>query len=46
MSSWALVCDVWYLEPQTMRPGETPMDFANRVKVRSACLYVANFVRP
>jgi len=32
MTSWALVCDVWYLEPQTMLPDETPTQFANRVK--------------
>ncbi|MCD7463994.1 hypothetical protein HAX54_051892 [Datura stramonium] len=24
MTSWAVVCDVWYLEPQNIRPGETP----------------------
>ncbi|KYQ99849.1 putative lysophosphatidic acid acyltransferase [Tieghemostelium lacteum] len=32
MTSWALVCDVWYMEPQTMRPGETATQFSNRVK--------------
>jgi len=32
MTSWALVCDVWYLEPQVAYPGETPTQFANRVK--------------
>ncbi|EGG17459.1 putative lysophosphatidic acid acyltransferase [Cavenderia fasciculata] len=32
MTSWALVCDVWYLEPQTKRPGESSTQFANRVK--------------
>ncbi|KAH3764178.1 glycerol-3-phosphate acyltransferase 9 [Pelomyxa schiedti] len=32
MRSWALVCDVWYLEPQRLQPGETPTQFANRVK--------------
>jgi hypothetical protein len=23
MTSWVVVCDVWYLEPQTVQPGET-----------------------
>ncbi|KAF9684560.1 hypothetical protein SADUNF_Sadunf04G0130700 [Salix dunnii] len=32
MTSWAVVCDVWYLEPQNMRPGETPIEFAERVR--------------
>mmetsp|Transcript_12225 Transcript_12225/g.29796 ORF Transcript_12225/g.29796 Transcript_12225/m.29796 type:complete len:468 (-) Transcript_12225:358-1761(-) len=32
MSSWALVCDVWFLEPQSQRPGETPDEFAGRVQ--------------
>ena len=32
MTSWAVVCDVWYLEPQTRRPGESVVDFTNRVK--------------
>eukprot|EP01132_Coremiostelium_polycephalum_P001242 gene1242-1566_t len=36
MTSWALVCDVWYLEPQTLREGETPTQFANRVKAMIA----------
>ncbi len=30
MTSWAVVCDVWYLEPQTLHPGETPIEFAER----------------
>lgn len=30
MTSWAVVCDVWYLEPQYLRPGETPIEFAER----------------
>ena len=34
MTSWAVVCDVWYLETQTRQPGESPSDFAKRVKVR------------
>jgi glycerol-3-phosphate O-acyltransferase 3/4 len=36
MTSWAVVCDVWYLEPQTMRPNENPTQFANRVKAMIA----------
>ncbi|KAF2078162.1 hypothetical protein CYY_000546 [Polysphondylium violaceum] len=36
MTSWALVCDVWYLEPTTIREGETPTQFANRVKAMIA----------
>jgi hypothetical protein len=30
MTSWAVVCDVWYLEPQTLHPGETHIEFAER----------------
>ncbi|KAM9980860.1 hypothetical protein ACTFIY_003184 [Dictyostelium cf. discoideum] len=36
MTSWAFVCDVWYLEPQTIREGETATQFANRVKAMIA----------
>jgi len=36
LTSWAVVCDVWYLEPQTIQPGENPTDFANRVKAMIA----------
>lgn len=32
MTSWSVVCDVYYLEPQTKRDDETAVDFANRVK--------------
>ena len=32
MTSWALVCDVWYLPPATRRSDETAIEFANRVK--------------
>ncbi|KAF7841621.1 glycerol-3-phosphate acyltransferase 9 [Senna tora] len=32
MTSWAVVCDVWYLEPQSLKPGETPIEFAERVR--------------
>lgn len=32
MTSWALVCDVWYLPPMNRRADESAIDFANRVK--------------
>jgi glycerol-3-phosphate O-acyltransferase 3/4 len=32
MTSWAIVCDVWYLPPMRQNEGETAIDFANRVK--------------
>ncbi|KAM5550916.1 hypothetical protein ABKV19_027320 [Rosa sericea] len=32
MTSWAVVCDVWYLEPENMKPGETAIEFAERVR--------------
>ncbi|XP_046747314.1 glycerol-3-phosphate acyltransferase 3 isoform X6 [Diprion similis] len=32
MSSWAIVCDVWYLPPMYRQDGESAIDFANRVK--------------
>jgi len=32
MTSWAIVCDVWYLPPMTRKPGENAVEFANRVK--------------
>ncbi|KAK7010408.1 glycerol-3-phosphate acyltransferase 3-like isoform X1 [Biomphalaria glabrata] len=32
MSSWALVCDVWYLPPMTKLENEDAVAFANRVK--------------
>ncbi|CAH1978478.1 unnamed protein product [Acanthoscelides obtectus] len=32
MTSWAIVCDVWYLPPMTQRENESAIDFANRVK--------------
>eukprot|EP00753_Platysulcus_tardus_P006126 PLAT13995.2.p1 GENE.PLAT13995.2~~PLAT13995.2.p1 ORF type:complete len:487 (+),score=180.31 PLAT13995.2:78-1538(+) len=31
-TSWAVVCDVWYLPKQTIKPGETAAQFADRVK--------------
>ncbi|XP_057249564.1 glycerol-3-phosphate acyltransferase 9-like isoform X1 [Beta vulgaris subsp. vulgaris] len=33
MTSWAVVCDVWYLEPQTIKPDETSIEFAERVRL-------------
>ncbi|XP_055838270.1 glycerol-3-phosphate acyltransferase 3 isoform X3 [Episyrphus balteatus] len=32
MTSWAIVCDVWYLPPMYRHEGESAIDFANRVK--------------
>jgi glycerol-3-phosphate O-acyltransferase 3/4 len=32
LTGWAVVCDVWYLEPQTQQEGESPFEFATRVK--------------
>ncbi|KAL3279344.1 hypothetical protein HHI36_016851 [Cryptolaemus montrouzieri] len=32
MTSWAIVCDVWYLPPMNRKEGESAIDFANRVK--------------
>ncbi|XP_076835541.1 glycerol-3-phosphate acyltransferase 3 [Brachyhypopomus gauderio] len=32
MSSWAIVCNVWYLPPMSRQDGEDAVDFANRVK--------------
>lgn len=32
MTSWAIVCDVWYLPPMYQREEESAIDFANRVK--------------
>lgn len=34
MTSWAVVCEVWYLEPQTLREGETPIEFSERCTSR------------
>lgn len=36
MTSWAIVCDVWYLPPMTKREDESSIDFANRVKANIA----------
>ncbi|XP_052755229.1 glycerol-3-phosphate acyltransferase 4 isoform X3 [Galleria mellonella] len=32
MTSWAIVCDIWYLPPMYREPHESAVDFANRVK--------------
>ncbi|XP_068077371.1 glycerol-3-phosphate acyltransferase 3-like isoform X1 [Danio rerio] len=32
MTSWAIVCNVWYLPPMTHEEGEDAVQFANRVK--------------
>lgn len=32
MTSWAIVCDVWYLPPMYRKEGEDAIEFANRVK--------------
>uniref|UniRef100_A0A3B3ZLL6 Phospholipid/glycerol acyltransferase domain-containing protein n=1 Tax=Periophthalmus magnuspinnatus TaxID=409849 RepID=A0A3B3ZLL6_9GOBI len=32
MSSWAIVCSVWYLPPMNREEGESAVEFANRVK--------------
>ena len=32
MTSWAVVCDVYFLEPQAQQAGETAMQFAERVQ--------------
>ncbi|XP_026481514.1 glycerol-3-phosphate acyltransferase 3-like [Ctenocephalides felis] len=32
MSSWAIVCDIWYMPPMCREDGESAIAFANRVK--------------
>ncbi|XP_076854906.1 glycerol-3-phosphate acyltransferase 3-like [Brachyhypopomus gauderio] len=32
MTSWAIVCNVWYLPPMSQQEGEDAVQFANRVK--------------
>lgn len=32
MTSWAIVCDVYYLEPSTIGEDETAIEFAARIK--------------
>jgi glycerol-3-phosphate O-acyltransferase 3/4 len=44
MTSWAVVCNVYFLEPQQIRKGETAQEFASRVQhliARKASLKVA-----
>lgn len=36
MTSWAIVCDVWYLPPMRKRSNESAIQFANRVKAEIA----------
>jgi hypothetical protein len=36
MTSWAIVCDVWYLPPMYRKANESAVDFANRVKAEIA----------
>lgn len=36
MTSWAIVCDVWYLPPMSKKEKETSIEFANRVKAEIA----------
>lgn len=36
MTSWAIVCDVWYLPPMTRKEDESAIDFASRVKAAIA----------
>uniref|UniRef100_A0AAZ3NQJ4 Phospholipid/glycerol acyltransferase domain-containing protein n=1 Tax=Oncorhynchus tshawytscha TaxID=74940 RepID=A0AAZ3NQJ4_ONCTS len=36
MSSWAIVCSVWYLPPMSREEGEDAVQFANRVKAAIA----------
>jgi glycerol-3-phosphate O-acyltransferase 3/4 len=36
MTSWALVCDVWYMPPMTRLENEDAVAFANRVKSKIA----------
>ncbi|XP_073675107.1 glycerol-3-phosphate acyltransferase 4-like [Garra rufa] len=36
MSSWAIVCSVWYLPPMSRQEGEDAAQFANRVKAAIA----------
>ena len=36
MTSWAIVCDVWYLPPMKKSDDEDAITFANRVKAEIA----------
>ena len=36
MTSWAIVCEVWYLNPMHRKENESSINFANRVKAAIA----------
>ncbi|XP_071827898.1 glycerol-3-phosphate acyltransferase 4-like [Apostichopus japonicus] len=36
MTSWSVVCDIWYLPPEHQKDGEDAVTFANRVKAEIA----------
>ncbi|KAF7665367.1 hypothetical protein LDENG_00145020 [Lucifuga dentata] len=36
MSSWAIICSVWYLPPMNREEGEDAVQFGNRVKAATA----------
>ncbi|KFM72962.1 Glycerol-3-phosphate acyltransferase 4, partial [Stegodyphus mimosarum] len=36
LTSWAIVCDVWYLPPMSRKDNESAVEFANRVKAEIA----------
>ncbi|XP_054723756.1 glycerol-3-phosphate acyltransferase 3-like [Uloborus diversus] len=36
LTSWAVVCDVWYLPPMSRKSDESAVEFANRVKAEIA----------
>ena len=45
MKSWAVVCDVYYMEPQTIQSNETPIEFAARIKVQSFLITLLTFLQ-
>ncbi|KAA8518102.1 hypothetical protein F0562_015576 [Nyssa sinensis] len=38
LTSWAVVCDVWYQEPQNLKLGETPIQFAELGHANALCI--------
>ncbi|XP_030379035.1 glycerol-3-phosphate acyltransferase 3 [Scaptodrosophila lebanonensis] len=36
ISSWSILCDIWYMPALLRRPRETPIEFASRVKAEIA----------
>lgn len=42
MTSWAVICDVWYLEPQNLKPDETPIEFAERQPLLQCVIIVSH----